>query len=62
MHWAAKRGHTECLNLLLDWRAEINCRDLMGKTAVYYAFMLKNTDALHVGLIENRHYSRITHQ
>ena len=27
MHWAAYMGHVEAVNLLISFRADINCRD-----------------------------------
>lgn len=39
LHWAAKRGHLECVEILLGYGVDINAKDSMDKTALYYAFL-----------------------
>ncbi|KAF2356382.1 Ankyrin repeat-containing domain [Trinorchestia longiramus] len=37
LHWAADRGHTEVVDLLLTNGAEVNARDDSGQTPLHYA-------------------------
>ena len=51
LHWAARRGHTEILSMLLQYdiiKQGINCRDENGKTALYLASGLRCASAVRV--------------
>lgn len=39
LHWAAKRGHLENVEILIEYGADINAKDSMEKTPMYYAYM-----------------------
>jgi ankyrin repeat protein len=37
MHWCAARGHVECLRLLLESKANVNCRNKGAATPLHAA-------------------------
>ena len=37
MHNAAGNGHIECIKLLIEGKAEVNCEDSAGSTPLHYA-------------------------
>ena len=43
---AANRGHTECLNLLIRYGANLNIKDFHGGTALTYAAKFGNLECL----------------
>lgn len=43
---AANRGHTECLNLLIQYGANLNIKDFHGGTALTYAAKFGNLECL----------------
>ena len=45
LHWAAARGHTACLQMLLKSGAEPRCKDAAGATAAQLATALGQHDA-----------------
>jgi ankyrin repeat protein len=37
LHWAAKRGHVKLICLLVKHKANINCKDVAGRTPLWLA-------------------------
>ena len=49
LHWALQNGHTECAHKLIDLGADINATDLFGRTPLFYAVAMLDTQlVLHL--------------
>lgn len=48
MHFAAKRDNPDLLKLLIHYRADVNCRDLNGRTPLFYAVIMGNVSAVSI--------------
>lgn len=46
LHWAAKRGYSEIIWLLVKSGAKINVRDIMGKTPLMAALRTKQNNSI----------------
>ncbi|OHT12250.1 hypothetical protein TRFO_18057 [Tritrichomonas foetus] len=59
MHVAARHGRTECLKVLIERGAHVNCADNLGCTPLHWAAIWKNPDALKL-LLEHAAYVNIS--
>jgi uncharacterized protein len=46
MHFAAKRDNVDMMRLLLHFKADVNARDLNGRTPLFYAAMLNHANSV----------------
>lgn len=53
LHWAAKRGYCKILRLLLQYGANINLKDVSGRTPLYIACKYNQTDVVRI-LLANK--------
>lgn len=37
LHWAAKRGHLDIVRILLQHGADVDSKDIIGRTPLYFA-------------------------
>lgn len=37
LHWAAKRDHPKIVQVLIDYGADVDARDIIGRTPLYFA-------------------------
>ena len=44
LHWACKRNHTEIINNLLSMNPNIDCKDVLGRTPLYFAYCNENIE------------------
>eukprot|EP00347_Sterkiella_histriomuscorum_P016095 403354513 len=48
LHFAAKRDNIELIKLLIHYKADVNCRDLNGRTPLFFAAIMNNVGAVSV--------------
>lgn len=51
LHWAVKRGHSLIVDRLLYYGAEIDAKDVVGKTPLYFAIKTGNIELVKVFII-----------
>jgi ankyrin repeat protein len=52
LHIAAKKGYTDIVKLLIDYGADINSKDCLGRSPLYYAVVEKHTEIVKI-LVQN---------
>jgi ankyrin repeat protein len=48
LHFAAKRDNVDLIKLLIRYKADVNAKDLNGRTPLYHAAMMNNVNAVSV--------------
>lgn len=48
LHWAVKRGHSLIVDRLLYYGAEIDAKDVVGKTPLFFAIKTNNLELVKV--------------
>jgi ankyrin repeat protein len=48
LHWAAKRDNESLIKLLLKYKADVNARDMNGRSPLFLAAKLNNVNAVRV--------------
>lgn len=51
MHWAAKRNNRELIQLLINYNADVNARDLNGRSPLFYSVRMGNIEATKILLV-----------
>ena len=44
LHWAAKRGFPEIVRVLINYHSDVNARDIIGRTPLYYSVESQNIE------------------
>ena len=53
LHWASKRGHSKIIQILIRYKANINIKDVLGRTPLWTACKYNRIDAVRI-LLANR--------
>jgi ankyrin repeat protein len=51
LHWAARRNNIPLLKLLIHYKADVNARDMNGRSPLYVAARMNNVEAVKLLLV-----------
>jgi ankyrin repeat protein len=51
LHWAARRNNPKLLKVLFEYKADVNARDMNGRSPLFVASKMNNVEAVKLLLI-----------
>jgi ankyrin repeat protein len=51
LHWAAKKGHVRIVKMLCNNGADVNAKDLIGRTPLFFAIKYNHPDIAKVASV-----------
>eukprot|EP00825_Cyclidium_porcatum_P051540 TRINITY_DN9516_c0_g1_i2.p1 TRINITY_DN9516_c0_g1~~TRINITY_DN9516_c0_g1_i2.p1 ORF type:complete len:377 (+),score=58.27 TRINITY_DN9516_c0_g1_i2:753-1883(+) len=53
LHWASKRGHANIVQLLMEYGADVDATDIIGRSPLYFAIQSQQIEIVHL-LLKNK--------